>query len=109
MARGQKHQVGSFPGQVQGCLRSKARGCLISRPATRLPEVTGTRLLDFQILFSGILLFLISGLVVWLWLWQLLIGHHGHTVTLGALFVMHDATSSVFPPCPVRVCLQAPP
>ena len=28
--------------------RSKAQGCLISRPGTRLPQVKSTRLLDFQ-------------------------------------------------------------
>ena len=66
VASGQKHKVAYFLCKAQGCLRSKAQGayflckaqgclrsqaqgCLISRSGTRLPQVTGTRLLDFQI------------------------------------------------------------
>ena len=43
-----KHQVVCFPGQVQGCPKSKAQDCLSSVQGTRLPEVKSTRLLDFQ-------------------------------------------------------------
>ena len=40
-----KHKVACFPDPAHGCLRSKAQGCLFSKPGTRL---LGTRLLEVK-------------------------------------------------------------